>query len=135
MKHDNVKLGRVSNVAQHSHAYDCMCVAGAEGYVWRSSMTSQEVGAGDISREVSTDDAMVDVCLISNNDVLEYECDCSIAVKYDVLELEYEYDRSMVVKYDDTKRYIGRNKECGVDSACNAKTKQVKTDVTTSRQN
>ena len=41
MKHDNVKLGRVSNVAQHSHAYDCMCVAGAEGYVWRSSMTSQ----------------------------------------------------------------------------------------------
>ena len=41
MKHDNVKLGRVSNVAQHSHAYDCMYVAGAEGYVWRSSMTSQ----------------------------------------------------------------------------------------------
>ena len=55
MKHDNVKLGRVSNVAQHSHAYDCMYVDGAEGYVWRSSMTSQEVGAGDISREVSTD--------------------------------------------------------------------------------
>ena len=56
MKHDNVKLGRVSNVAQHSHAYDGMCAAGAEGsegYVWRSSMASQGVGTEDIGRKIS----------------------------------------------------------------------------------
>lgn len=34
MNHDNVKLGRVSDVAQHSHAYDYICGARAEGYVW-----------------------------------------------------------------------------------------------------
>jgi len=79
----------VSGVAQHSHAYDCMCVAGAEGYVWHISMASQQVGTGDIGRGVSTDDTMVEVCLSSNNVVLEY-------------------DHSMV-KYGDTKRYIGRD--------------------------
>jgi len=57
----------VSDVAQHSHAYDCMCVGGAEGYVWRRSMASQQVGTGDIGRGVCTDDTMVEVCLSSNN--------------------------------------------------------------------
>jgi len=97
VKHDNVKLGRVSDVAQHSHAYDCICVAGAEGYyVWHSSMASQQVGT-DIGRGVSTDDKMVEVCLSSNNVVLEYD--------------------HIMVKYRDTKRYIGRDKEYGVDGA------------------
>ena len=53
-------------------------------------MKNQEVGTGDISREVSTDDAMLEVCLSSNDDVLGLEYDCTIAVKYDVLELEYD---------------------------------------------
>ena len=121
MKHDNVKLGRVSDVAQHSHAYDYMCVAGAEGYVWRGSMTSQGVGTEGIGREISrgrevnTDDTMVEVCLSSNKDVLELE-----------------YDRSMVVEYGDTKRYIGRDGEYDVDGADIAKTSLEKGDVTTS---
>mmetsp|Transcript_9036 Transcript_9036/g.13970 ORF Transcript_9036/g.13970 Transcript_9036/m.13970 type:complete len:402 (-) Transcript_9036:1399-2604(-) len=81
MKHDNVKLGRVIDVAQHSHAHDCMGDAGV-------SKASERDGTGDIRRrdDCAARKAHKQVGMSSSrsNAVLEY--DCSIVVLYNGTE-------------------------------------------------
>ena len=81
MKHDNVKLGRVVDVAQHSHAHDYMGGAGI-------SKASEQDGTGDIG---SRDDCTIRIACEQvgmscsrSNEILEY--DCSSAVLYNGAE-------------------------------------------------
>ena len=89
MKHDNVKLGRVIDVAQHSHAHDCMGDAGV-------SKASERVGtgAGDIGRR--------DDCAAG---IAHKQVGMSSSRSYAVLE----YDCSLVVLYNGTERCNGKS--------------------------
>ncbi len=86
MKHDNVKLGRVIDVDQHSQAHDCMGDA-------RVSKASERVGTGDIGRR---DDCAAG---IAHEQVGMRRSRCNAVL---------EYDCSLVVLYNGTERCNGK---------------------------